>query len=82
MTRSVLELTDTFMNDWSLPPDMWQQTKKVLGSQDFVDLISLVSQYVLFALNNGCILVQVETGVADLPGDRGPGGESPRTAWQ
>jgi 4-carboxymuconolactone decarboxylase len=66
--RAFLELTDAFMNDRSLSPDLWNRTKDVLASQDFVDLISLVSQYVLFALTNVCIQVQVEPGVADLPG--------------
>jgi len=56
------------MNDRFFPPELWNKTKDVLGSQDFVDLISLVSQYVLFALNNVCLQVQVEPGVADLPG--------------
>jgi len=69
--HALLELTDTFMNDRYLPPELWNKTKDVLGSQDFVDLISLVSQYVLFALNNVCLQVQVEPGVADLPGVEG-----------
>ena len=69
--RALLKLTDTFMNDRYLPPKLWHQSKTVLNSQDFVDLISLVSQYVLFALNNVCLQVQVEPGVADLPGIEG-----------
>jgi len=69
--RAFLELTDAFMNDRSLSPELWNQTKHVLRSQDFVDLISLVSQYVLFALTNVCMQVQVEPAVADLPGIEG-----------
>jgi len=69
--RAFFELTDAFMNDRSLSPKLWNQTKDVLGARDFVDLISLVSQYVLFALNNVCMQVQVEPGVADLPGIEG-----------
>jgi alkylhydroperoxidase family enzyme len=69
--RAFLKLTDAFMNDRSLPPELWDRTKNVLSSQDFVDLISLVSQYVLFALTNVCMQVQVEPGVADLPGVEG-----------
>ncbi len=56
------------MNERSLSPALWNQTKDVLSAKDFVDLISLVSQYVLFALNNVCLQVQLEPGVADLPG--------------
>ena len=66
--RALLELTDAFMKDRCLSPKLWEQTKDVLGARDFVDLISLVSQYVLFALTNVCLQVQVEPGVANLPG--------------
>ena len=69
--RALLELTDAFMNERYLPPELWNRTKSVLGSRDFVDLISLVSQYVLFALTNVCMQVQVEPGVANLPGIEG-----------
>ena len=69
--RAFLELTDAFVNDRSLSPELWTRTRGVLGSRDFVDLISLVSQYVFFALTNVCLQVQVEPGVADLPGIEG-----------
>jgi 4-carboxymuconolactone decarboxylase len=69
--RAFLKLTDAFMDDRSLSPELWNLTKNVLSSQDFVDMISLVSQYVLFALTNVCMQVQVEPGVADLPGVEG-----------
>jgi 4-carboxymuconolactone decarboxylase len=66
--RAFLELTDAFMNERSLSAKLWSQTKDILSSQDFVDLISLVSQYVLFVLTNVCMQVQVEPAVAELPG--------------
>src|SRR5512147_3001458 len=66
--RALLELTDAFVNERSLPPELWDRTRGVLDSRDFVDLISLVSQYVLFALTNVCMQVQVEPAVAGLPG--------------
>lgn len=69
--RAFLELTDAFVNDRSLPPELWKRTRGVLSSRDFVDLISLVSQYVLWALTNVCMQVQLEPGVADLPGIEG-----------
>ncbi len=72
--RALLALTDAFMNDRSLSPGLWTQTRDVLRSQDFVDLISLVSQYVLFALVNVCMQIQVEPAVADLPGIEGVAG--------
>lgn len=66
--RALLELTDAFVNDRSLPPELWNRTRRVLAPRDFVDLISLVSQYVFWALTNVCMQVQLEPGVADLPG--------------
>lgn len=69
--RALLELTDAFVNDRSLPPELWNRTRGVLAPRDFVDLISLVSQYVLWALTNVCMQVQLEPGVADLPGIKG-----------
>ena len=69
--RAFLELTDAFVNDRSLSPELWNRTRGVLGSRDFVDLISLVSQYVLWALTNVCMQVQLEPAVADLPGIEG-----------
>ena len=69
--RAFLELTDAFVNDRSLSPKLWNRTKGVLGPRDFVDLISLVSQYVFWALTNVCMQVQLEPAVADLPGIEG-----------
>ncbi len=69
--RALLELADAFVNDRSLPAELWERTRGVLAPRDFVDLISLVSQYVFFALANVCLQVQLEPGVADLPGIEG-----------
>lgn len=66
--RAFLELTDAFVNERCLPSELWKRTQKVLSPRDFVDLISLVSQYHFFALANVCLQVQVEPGVAGLPG--------------
>lgn len=69
--RAFLELTDAFMNERSLSPRLWDQTRRVLAPRDFVDLISLVSQYVFWGLTNVCMQVQLEPAVADLPGIEG-----------
>jgi 4-carboxymuconolactone decarboxylase len=69
--RAFLDLTDAFMNDRCLSSELWNRTRQALSPRDFVDLISHVSQYVLFALTNVCLQVQVEPGVADLPGVEG-----------
>lgn len=69
--RAFLELTDAFVNERALPPELWNRIRGVLGSRDFVDLITLVSQYVLFGLANVCLQVQLEPALADLPGIEG-----------
>lgn len=69
--RAFLELTEAFVNERSLAPELWNRTRGVLSPRDFIDLISLVSQYVLFALTNVCMQVQLEPAVADLPGIEG-----------
>lgn len=69
--RAFLELTDAFVNERALPPELWSRTRDILGARDFVDLITLVSQYVLFALANVCLQVQLEPALADLPGIAG-----------
>jgi 4-carboxymuconolactone decarboxylase len=69
--RALLELTDAFVNQRSLPAELWECTRVILAPRDFVDLISLVSQYVFFALANVCLQVQLEPGVAGLPGIEG-----------
>ena len=66
-----LELTDALVNERSLSAELWNRTRDVLSAQDFIDLISLISQYVLFALVNVCVHVQLEPAVADLPGIEG-----------
>ena len=66
--RALLEITDAFVGDRSLPPALWNRTRRVLQPRDYVDLISLVSQYVLFALTNVALQVQLEPAVAPLPG--------------
>ena len=69
--HAFLELTDAFVNERALPPELWSRTRDILGARDFVDLITLVSQYVLFALANVCLQVQLEPALADLPGIAG-----------
>jgi 4-carboxymuconolactone decarboxylase len=69
--QALLQLTDAFVNERCLPPELWGATSQVLAPRDFVDLIGLVSQYVLFALTNVCLQVQLEPAVAPLPGIEG-----------
>ena len=66
--QALLRLTDAFVEQRQLPPELWRQARPALSDRDLVDLIGLVSQYVLFALTNVCLQVQVEPAVAGLPG--------------
>ena len=66
--QALLQLTDAFVEQRQLPPELWRQARPALSDRDLVDLIGLVSQYVLFALTNVCLQVQVEPAVAGLPG--------------
>lgn len=66
--RALLQLADAFVEQRNLPAELWQRARPALSDRDVVDLIGLVSQYVLFALTNVCLQVQVESAVAGLPG--------------
>lgn len=66
--QALLRLTDAFVEQRCLPAKLWEETRGLLSPSDFVDLIGLVSQYVLFALTNVCLQVQLEPAVAGLPG--------------
>lgn len=66
--QALLRLTDAFVDQRSLPPELWEATREILAPRDYIDLIGLVSQYVLFALTNVCLQVQIEPAVAGLPG--------------
>ncbi len=66
--RAFLEITDALVNERDLPSDLWERARKILDRCDFVDVISLVSQYVRFALTNVCFRVELEPQVAGIPG--------------
>jgi hypothetical protein len=66
--RALLLATDAMVDQRCLPPALWRDVQPVLGDRGIVDLIFLVSQYVLFALANVCAQVQLEPAVAGLPG--------------
>lgn len=65
---ALLALTDEMVNYRSVRPECWNQHRPSLEERDVVDLISLVSQYVFFALMNNVLQVQVEDGVLGEPG--------------
>lgn len=66
--QALLALTDELVEARTIRPELWKRYRPVLEEGQVVDLISLVAQYVLFALMNNALQVQVEDGVA---GERG-----------
>lgn len=62
--RALLALTDELVEERTVRASAWQAHKPALADRDIVDLVSLVSQYVFFALMNNAMQVQVEEGVA------------------
>ena len=65
---SLLALTDELVEARTIRAEAWARHRAALTDAEIVDLVSLVSQYVFFALMNNAMQVQVEDGVAGLPG--------------
>ncbi len=64
---AILVLTDEMMNQRNVSDASWQACKPFLSDSEMIDLISLISQYVLFALTNNVMRVQVEANLNDIP---------------
>jgi 4-carboxymuconolactone decarboxylase len=65
--QALLALTDELIDYRSIRRAIWERYHPALNNRDLVDLISLLSQYVFFALLNNALQVQVEEGVAAEP---------------
>ncbi len=65
--QALLALTDELVDYRSIRRAIWDRYHPALNKRDLVDLISLLSQYVFFALLNNALQVQVEEGVAAEP---------------
>jgi 4-carboxymuconolactone decarboxylase len=68
---ALLTLTEEFMDTRTLSTATWTKYNTTLGATEVVDLIGLVSQYVLFGLVNNVAQVQVEAPIAPTPGIEG-----------
>ena len=66
--RALLELTDEMVNRRTVSAAVWAQYGRALPARDLLDLIALISQYVLFALTNNVLQVPVEPALAGQPG--------------
>lgn len=66
--HSLLAFTDELVDSRTINPDTWAQHKAAIKDSDLVDLIGLVSQYVLFALTNNAMQIQVEPALKSISG--------------
>jgi len=63
---ALLTLTDEMMNQRDVSRASWDKYKPILSDMEMVDLISLVSQYVLYALTNNVMRTQIEDNLKDI----------------
>jgi alkylhydroperoxidase family enzyme len=66
--EALLILTDQMVNNRDVPDGIYENYAGNLKDSEVVDLISLVSQYVLFALMNNVIRVDVESSLDEIGG--------------
>lgn len=66
--RALLALTDELVEARTIRSDEWAEHAPALTRKDLVDLVSLVAQYVFFALMNNAFQVEVEEPLADVRG--------------
>jgi 4-carboxymuconolactone decarboxylase len=65
---ALLHLTDEMVESRNVSDETWIKYSKELKDSEKIDLISLVSQYVFFALLNNVIQVEVEQPLVAIPG--------------
>ena len=66
--EALLILTDHMVNDRNLSEELYRKYGRKLKGPELVDLISLVSQYVLFSLVNNVLRVEVESSLDTIIG--------------
>ena len=66
--RALLALTDELVEERTVRADAWAAHASALTRKDLVDLVSLVAQYVFFALMNNAFQVEVEAPLAEVRG--------------
>jgi alkylhydroperoxidase family enzyme len=66
--EAILIMTDEFVNIRNISDETWNHYRGALSDSEIVDLISLVSQYVLFALTNNVLKVQIEKNLDEIQG--------------
>ena len=66
--EAMLKLTDELVEQRTIRPEAWEAYAIKLKPSEVIDLISLVSQYVFFALVNNSARVEIEAPLSDIPG--------------
>lgn len=66
--RALLELTDELVERRDISDASWTRWNGVLSEEEILELIALVSQYVLFALTNRVFRVALEDSMIPVPG--------------
>lgn len=66
--EALLVLTDHMVNHRDVPDEIYDRYSGRLKESELVDLISLVSQYVLFTLMNNVMRVEVESSLDEIAG--------------
>ena len=66
--EALLILTDHMVNHRDVSDEIYNSYGGVLEGSELVDLISLVSQYVLFTLMNNVMRVEVESSLDEIAG--------------
>lgn len=65
---AMLMLTDEMVNHRTVSDEAWDKWSGELSQSERVDLVSLVSQYVFFALLNNSFRLEIEPPLSDIPG--------------
>jgi 4-carboxymuconolactone decarboxylase len=66
--NALLMLTDEMVEHRTIREEAWAKWSGELKKSEMVDLVSIVSQYVFFALLNNSIQIEVEEPLAKIPG--------------
>lgn len=64
---TLLQLTDELVEYRTIRPAVWAECRNVLTKSEWIDMITIVAQYVLFALVNNSLQVQLEAPLRDRP---------------
>ncbi len=63
----LLKLTDEMVEQRTVRSEVWEECKGVLSKSEWIDMATIVSQYVLFALVNNSMQVQLEAPLREIP---------------